>query len=141
MRVNFCKIPIINQDTNFFSQTSISTRKRKEILWKKYCFDSACQQRKALSQIFLSQHLMQVITCRGQHSSAGLTTSLSTDSKTYALLTSVQNNADTTDAADDTNNYNRVIGMTQLKAFSGANKLHTPHTNKCMLYDITDVSS
>ena len=89
---------------------------------------------------------MQVITCRGQHSSAVLTTSLSTDSKTYALLTSVQNdadatdNADATDAADDTNDYNRVIGMTQLKAFIGANKLHTPHTNKCMLYDITDVS-
>ena len=35
-------------------RNSILTRKRKEILWKKYCFDSVCQQRKALSNLSLS---------------------------------------------------------------------------------------
>ena len=56
---------------------------------------------------------MHVINCRGQHS-AGLNTSLSTDSKTYTLLTSVHNDA------DDADDYNRVIGIAQLKAFSCA---------------------
>ena len=60
---------------------------------------------------------------------AGLTTSLSTDHKTYTLLTSIHNNtddadtaddADTTDDTDDANDYNRVIGIAQLKAFSCA---------------------
>ena len=45
---------------------------------------------------------------------------LSTDSKTYTLLTSVQNDANHADNADDANNYNRVIGIAQLKAFSCA---------------------
>ena len=58
---------------------------------------------------------MLVINCRGQHS-AGLTTCLSTDSKTYTLLISVYNDADT--AYD----YNRVIGIAQLKGFSCAKK-------------------
>ena len=40
-------------------------------------------------------------------------------SKTYTLLTSVHNDADTT---DDANDYNRVIGITQLKDFSCAKK-------------------
>ena len=38
------------------------------MLWKKIsCFDSLSQQREALS-LHLSQHLMQVINCREQHS-------------------------------------------------------------------------
>ena len=55
---------------------------------------------------------------------AGLTTSLSTDSKTYILFTSVHsdtNNADATDDWDDDDDYNRVIGVAQPKAFSCAN--------------------
>ena len=47
---------------------------------------------------------------------AGLTDSFSTDSKTYTLLTSVHNDADTTDDADDIDDYNREIGIAQLKA-------------------------
>ena len=46
---------------------------------------------------------------------AGLTTSLSTDSQTYTLLISVH--IDT----DGANEYNRVIGIAQLKAFNCAN--------------------
>ena len=38
------------------------------------------------------------------------------------LLTSAHNDADATDDADD---YNRVIGITQLKAFSCANNTQT----------------
>ena len=38
-------------------------------------------------------------------------------SKTYTLLTSVHNNADD---ADNTHDYNRVIGIAQLKAFTYA---------------------
>ena len=60
---------------------------------------------------------MQVINCRGQHSMCRFTY-ISTDSKTYALFTSVHNDADNTDTADDAYNYNRVIGIAQLKAFS-----------------------
>ena len=39
------------------------------------------------------------------------------------LLTSVHNDGDNTDARDDTNNYNRVIGIALLKAFSCAKKV------------------
>ena len=59
---------------------------------------------------------MQVINCRRQHSMCRVNY-LSTDSKTYTLLTSVHNDADNT---DDANDYNRVIGIAQLKAFSSA---------------------
>ena len=38
----------------------------------------------------------------------GLTTPLSTDSKTYTLLTSVNNDADNADATDDANNYHSL---------------------------------
>ena len=48
---------------------------------------------------------------------AWLTTSLSTDSKTYTLLTSVHNDTDATDNTDDPDDYIRVIGIAQLKAF------------------------
>ena len=66
---------------------------------------------------------------------AGLTTSLSTDTKTYTLLTSVNNDVDDTDATDVAADYNRVIGIVQLKAFSCARnkvlplhvKLFLPH--------------
>ena len=85
------------------------------MLRKILCFDPLSQQR-ALS-ILLSQHIMQVINCRGITLCAGLTTSLSTDCKSCTLLTFVHNNAD---AADNTDNYNRVIGIAQLKAFSCA---------------------
>ena len=47
---------------------------------------------------------------------------LSTDSKAYTLLTSVHNDADNAEDADDVDDYNRVIGIAQLKAFSCANK-------------------
>ena len=60
---------------------------------------------------------MQVITVGDSILCAGLTTSLSTDSKTYTLLTSVHNDADD---AEDTLDYNTVIGIAQLKAFSCA---------------------
>ena len=36
------------------------------------------------------------------------------------LLTSLHNNADDADATDDANDYNRVIGIALLKAFSCA---------------------
>ena len=55
-----------------------------------------------------------------------MATSLSKDSKTYTLLTSVHNDtddADNTDATDDADNaddYNRVTGIAELKAFSCA---------------------
>ena len=52
---------------------------------------------------------------------AGLTTSLSTDCKTYTLLTSVHNDADAPDDVDNANNYNRVSGIALLKAFSCGN--------------------
>ena len=42
-------------------------------------------------------------------------------SKTYTLLTSVHNDAGKTDASDDANNtddYNRVIGIAHLKTFN-----------------------
>ena len=55
----------------------------------------------------------------------GLTSHLSTDCKTYTLLTSVHNS---TDAADD---YNRVIGIALLQAFSCANKINM-HTVQCV---------
>ena len=58
---------------------------------------------------------------------AGLTTSLSTDFKTYTLLTSVHNNADDT---DDANDYNGVIGIAQLKAFCCAKKDKDPTIKK-----------
>ena len=35
----------------------------------------------------------------------------------YSLLTSVHNDADDADDADNAGNYNRVIGVTHLKAF------------------------
>ena len=38
-------------------------------------------------------------------------------SKTYTLLTSVNNDANNIDHADDADDYNRVIGIAQLKAF------------------------
>ena len=38
------------------------------------------------------------------------------------LLTSVHNEADDADATDDADNYNRVIGIVLLKAFSCAKK-------------------
>ena len=61
---------------------------------------------------------MQVINYRRQHS-------LSTDSKTDTLLTFVHNDADDADNADDAadaDDYNWVIGIAQLKAFSCAKK-------------------
>ena len=67
---------------------------------------------------------MQVINGRGSTLCVGLTTSCSRDSKTYTLLTSVHNNTDNT---DDTHDYNRVIGLAQLKAFSCAkNQTYDP---------------
>ena len=52
-------------------------------------------------------------------------------SKTYTLLTSVHNDADTADATDNTDdvdNYNRVIGIAPLDAFFCANNMirHQP---------------
>ena len=69
----------------------------------KFYFDSLTQQREALS-IFLNT-LCRWLTVGDSTLCAGLTTSLSTDSKTYTLLTSVHNDA------DDANNYNRLIGI------------------------------
>ena len=46
------------------------------------------------------------------------------------LLTSVHNDADATDNADDTDDYNRVIGIAQLKAFSSAK-----HGNKSIAFN------
>ena len=63
---------------------------------------------------------MQLITAWDSTLCAGLTTSLSTDSKTYTLLPSVHNSADDADNADDTDDYNRVTGIAQLKGFSYA---------------------
>ena len=78
---------------------------------------------------------MQVINWYGDSTLCeGLTTSLSTDSKTNTLLTSVHNDADDTDAMDDADNandYNRVIGIAQLKAFSCAkNYVNATDINK-----------
>ena len=39
-------------------------------------------------------------------------------SKTYTLLTSVHNDADDANDVDNADNYNRVVGIAQLKAFS-----------------------
>ena len=83
------------------------------MLWKKYCFDSLLTKK-------LSLHLSLNTLCRrltvGDRTiCAGLTTSLSTDLKTYNLLTSAHNDADDTHNADD---YNMVIGIAQLKAFN-----------------------
>ena len=50
----------------------------------------------------------------------GFTTSLSTGSKIYTLLTTVHNDADNANSTDDTDEYNRVMGIAQLKAFSCA---------------------
>ena len=46
---------------------------------------------------------------------------LSTDCKSCTMLTSVHSDAD---VADDANNYNRVIGIALLKAFSCAKNHH-----------------
>ena len=76
------------------------------------------QQREALSPSFSLDTLCRWLT-DGTVLRAGLTTSLSTDSKTNTLLTSVHNDRDRTDdsdATDDANDYNRV------KAFSWAKK-------------------
>ena len=40
------------------------------------------------------------------------------------LVTSFHNDADDVDTADDANDYNRVIGIAQLKAFSCAKNKH-----------------
>ena len=70
---------------------------------------------------------MQVINCRDSTLCAGLSqmallflvgkwvTAEAPPFKTYTLLTAVHNDA------DDANDYNRVIGIAQLKAFSCAN--------------------
>ena len=61
----------------------------------------------------------------------GLASCLSTDCKTDTLLTSAHNDMDDTDSKDDVDDtdttddagdYNRVIGIALLKAFSCANK-------------------
>ena len=74
------------------------------------------QQREALSLSF-SQHLVQVINCRGQHSMCRVNY-FSQQSPKIILLTSVHNDADNADATNDADDYNRVIGIAQLKAFS-----------------------
>ena len=48
-------------------------------------------------------------------------------SKTYTLLTSVHNDADDTDATDDAIDYNRVISIALLKAFSCVKKQGMSH--------------
>ena len=83
-------------------------------------------ERSSLS-IFLSQHLMHVINCRGSTPYAGLTTSVSTDSKTYTLLTSIHNDADD---ADTTDKYNTVIGITHLKTFSCAKNVQVLYSSR-----------
>ena len=45
------------------------------------------------------------------------------------LLTSVHNDADAADNADATEDYNKVIGIVLLKAFSCANKVLPPYVN------------
>ena len=92
------------------------------MLWKKY------------SVLIISLHLSLSNTlCRW------LTVGDSTDaspSRTYTLLTSVHNDA------NDANNYNRVIGIAQVKAFSCAKKemlimslsTDTPK-KKCKIHD------
>ena len=57
-----------------------------------------------------------------------LVTAEAPPSKTYTLLTSVHNDADDADA---TNDYNRVIGIAELKAFSCA-KNQTPGRQICV---------
>ena len=69
-----------------------------------------------LSPSFSLNTLCRCLTVGDSTPCAGLTTCLSTDSKTYTLLTSVHND---TDDADD---YNRVFGIAQLKVFSYAKK-------------------
>ena len=94
----------------------------------KLCFDSHSQQGVALSPSFSLNTLCRWLTVGDSTLCAGLTTSLSTDSKTYTLLKSAfndTNDADIAGNADDADNgdaYNRVIGIAQLKAFSSANK-------------------
>ena len=86
-------------------------------------FDPLSQQREALSPSFSLNTLCRWLTVGDSILCPGLTTSLSTDSKTYILLTSVHNDADDTDAtdnADTADDYNMVIGIAQLKAFSCA---------------------
>ena len=84
----------------------------------KLCFDSLSQQRKALSPSFSLNTLYRWLTVGDSTLCAGFTNSLSIDSKTYLVLTSGHNdadaadNADATDDAHNTNNYNRVIGIT-----------------------------
>ena len=51
----------------------------------------------------------------------GLISCLSTDCKTDTLLTSAHNDADDSDDADTADDYNRMIGIALLKAFSCAN--------------------
>ena len=68
-----------------------------------------------------------------------LTTSLSTDCKSCTLLTSVHNDAEAADATDDADDYNRVIGIALLKAFSCV-KMGTNHRNAEETEEITAVS-
>ena len=62
----------------------------------------------------------------------GLTSSLSSGCKTYTLLTSVHNDTDNADDADD---YDRVIGVELLKAFSCASKVRGPFVHVGGPYD------
>ena len=70
---------------------------------------------------------MQVINCRGLQMAplflvGKYITAEAPPSETYILLTSVHNDA------DDADDYNRVIGIVQLKAFSCASKyIHVLH--------------
>ena len=62
---------------------------------------------------------------------------LSTDCKTDTLLTSVYDDTDATDDADD---YNRVIGTALLKVFSCAKKKHV-NFYMSFLYNISQMAS
>ena len=91
------------------------------MLWKK--INSVLilsQQREALSPSFSLNTLCRWLTVGDSTLSAGLTISLSTDCKTYTLLTSVYNDTDDVDTTDATDDYNRVIGIAMLKAFNCA---------------------
>ena len=59
------------------------------------------------------------VNYRWHHSLVGKkVTAEAPPSRTYTLLTSVINNADDADETDEAGEYNRVIGIAQLKAFS-----------------------
>ena len=88
----FCKIPIIQQDINFISQTFGQTNFSPPL-------QSACPQ--TYMQGF-SSDLKQFFLVKNN------------------LLTFVHNDTDDADAADKADNYNRVIGIALLKAFSCA---------------------